>query len=417
LTIGALITVAWPAKYLSQSKILISSQEIPTDLVRPTVATLSNERIQYIEQRIMTRDNLLAIAKKFNLSMGWQGRMSGTELVDFVRDRTLIKPLEASIQSDRKQAIAFTVGFAYEQPDIAMKVANEFVTMILNEDVRSRTNFASETTKFLEQDVKRLEDQLSSINVQISERGRSSGAVVTAESNSDDAKSIAALKAQLAIKSALYSDSHPDIRALKRQIEALEKAPAIPTVSAEAPQKASGDFANPPPAGGTGADQNPQGLDTLETRRASLRTQLTTATQKLASARLGESLERGQHSERLEVIEQATIPKNPISPNRPKIFAFVLAFAIMAGGGLLVGSEVLNPAIRRSSDLWSLVDSHLIVSIPQIFSHGEVRRKKRRFIVVASGLALLILIGLTVMYFLLPPLDVLFDKSMAALFR
>src|ERR1700757_1057704 len=72
LTIGALITAAWPAKYLSQSKILISSQEIPTDLVRPTVATLSNERIQYIEQRIMTRDNLVMIAKKFNLSMGWQ---------------------------------------------------------------------------------------------------------------------------------------------------------------------------------------------------------------------------------------------------------------------------------------------------------------------------------------------------------
>ena len=33
LTIGSLVTFAWPAKYLSQGKILISSQEIPTELV------------------------------------------------------------------------------------------------------------------------------------------------------------------------------------------------------------------------------------------------------------------------------------------------------------------------------------------------------------------------------------------------
>src|SRR6476661_723331 len=77
LAIGSLVTIAWPAKYLSEGKILISSQEIPRDLVRPTVAALSNERIQYIQQRIMTRDNLLALAKKFNLSMGWEGRISG----------------------------------------------------------------------------------------------------------------------------------------------------------------------------------------------------------------------------------------------------------------------------------------------------------------------------------------------------
>src|SRR5215471_15842885 len=113
LAIGTLVTFAWPAKYLAQGRILISSQEIPTELVRPTVSTLSNERIQYIQQRIMTRDNLLGIAKKFNLSMGWQGLVSGSEIVDFIRDRTVIKPSEASLQGERKQAIAFSVGFEY----------------------------------------------------------------------------------------------------------------------------------------------------------------------------------------------------------------------------------------------------------------------------------------------------------------
>src|SRR5262249_14995592 len=144
LAIGTIVTFAWPAKYLAQGKILISSQEIPTDLVKPTVSTLSNERIQYIQQRVMTRDNLLGLAKKFNLTMGWQGLVSGSEIVDFIRDRTQIRPFEVTLQGERRQAIAFTVGFEYEQPQVATRVANELVTMILGEDVRTRTNFAAE---------------------------------------------------------------------------------------------------------------------------------------------------------------------------------------------------------------------------------------------------------------------------------
>lgn len=414
LAIGTMSTLAWPAKYLSQGKILISSQEIPTDLVRPTVATLSNERIQYIEQRIMTRDNLLAIAKKFNLSMGWQGLMSGSEIIDFIRDRTQIKPLELKLQSERKQAIAFTVGFEYEQPQIALRVASELVTMILNEDVRSRTNYASETTKFLEREVTRLESQLGLINTQINERTRSRIDGLTDASPSDDAKDIALLKAQLVLKSATLSDSHPDIQALKRKIKALEKA-ATETNSEASRKSTAGADATQKSV--DAPNLNTQGMDTLLTQRLSLRTELTNATQKLAAARLGESLERGQHSERLEIIEQPTLPNKPTSPNRPKIFAFVVAFALMAGGGLLVGSEMLNPAIRRSTDLYSMIDSNLIVTIPHISTHRETQRKRKGITLAAGSLAAVALAGLTVIYFVLPPLDILFAKVMAVLLR
>ena len=121
----------WPARYVAQGTILVQSQEIPSDLVRPTIAALANDRIQIIEQRVMTRDNLLAIAKKYQLTSGWLERVSGTEIVDFIRKRTLIKPSEQKLESRKKEAIAFTIGFEYERPDIATKVANELVTMLL----------------------------------------------------------------------------------------------------------------------------------------------------------------------------------------------------------------------------------------------------------------------------------------------
>jgi len=394
--IGAVVALAWPAKYLAEGKILVQSQEIPSDLVRPTVVSLANERIQIIEQRIMTRDNLLAIAKKFQISKNsWQSLVSGTEIVDFVKERARIRPLVLTLGSDRKQAIAFTVGFEHEQPQVAMRVANELVTMILNEDVRARTAFANETTKFLERDVQRLETQISQLDAQIAELRKG----IPFDSGFDEGRGLVALKAELLIKSANLASSHPEIRSLKRKIEALENSKNTSDTDAA--------------AGST--PTNEPGLGSLETRRNSLKLELSTATQKLSVARLGENLERGQHSERLQVLEQPTLPQKPVSPNRPKIFIIAFMAALMAGGGLAFAAEISDQSVRRSSDLYSIIDSHLIVAIPYIATRGEVRRKKRKTISGSAIVAALIIASLIALLFILPPLDIVFTKLMSTL--
>ena len=397
--IGAVVALAWPAKYLAEGKILVQSQEIPSDLVRPTVVSLANERIQIIEQRIMTRDNLLAIAKKFQISKNsWQNLISGTEIVDFVKERARIRPLVLTLGSDRKQAIAFTVGFEHEQPQVAMRVANELVTMILNEDVRARTAFANETTKFLERDVQRLETQISQLDAQIAELRKG----IPFDSGFDEGRGLVALKAELLIKSANLASSHPEIRALKQKIAALENSPSKS-------ESTDTDAA----AGST--PTNEPGLGSLETRRNSLKLELSTATQKLSVARLGENLERGQHSERLQVLEQPTLPQKPVSPNRPKIFIIAFMAALMAGGGLAFAAEISDQSVRRSSDLYSIIDSHLIVAIPYIATRGEVRRKKRKTISGSAIVAALIIASLIALLFILPPLDIVFTKLMSTL--
>ena len=161
--IGAAVTAMLPATYVSEGKMLIESQEIPSDLVQPTVSTLADERVALLQQRIMVRDKLLAIANKYQLAElaktyqffgRWQPQMSATDIVDMMRERTLITPLKNELpgRPNQRQFIAFTVSFEHERPDIARQVANELVTLILDEDVRARTSSALETTRFLERE-------------------------------------------------------------------------------------------------------------------------------------------------------------------------------------------------------------------------------------------------------------------------
>ena len=56
-----------PPTYVSSSTILIEQQEIPQDLVRSTVTSFADQRIQSITQRTMTFANLSDLIKKYDL--------------------------------------------------------------------------------------------------------------------------------------------------------------------------------------------------------------------------------------------------------------------------------------------------------------------------------------------------------------
>jgi succinoglycan biosynthesis transport protein ExoP len=59
------VVIAIPPVYQSTGTILVESQTIPTDLIPSTAASLIDERIEIIRQRVMTRENLFKIIEKY----------------------------------------------------------------------------------------------------------------------------------------------------------------------------------------------------------------------------------------------------------------------------------------------------------------------------------------------------------------
>ncbi len=383
---GSTLTAIQRPIYRAEGKILIESQEIPADLVRPTVSSAASERIQVIEQRIMTRENLLGIVNKYGLFPSQQKWMSASQLLDLMRERTEIKLIDANSASRRDNTIAFTVSFEYEAPDITMKVANEYVTLILAEDARTRTNRAAETTKFLAREVARLDGELGTSEAQIaaakqrkldSERRQLQNGATTGVVGNPLAQQLVALKADLLQKAAVYSSEHPAVKALKQRIATLEKT------IAETPA----DSASP-----VGADDIDKfGIDALEKQRETVEKSLDDATKKLTAARLGESLERDQQSERLEVIEQPTMPQKPVRPNRTKLLALTLIAAMMVGFGGVFAIESIDRTIRGSEELLGIFDSHMVVAIPYIVTRQEeVRSRKVKIWMLGSFVTILL---------------------------
>jgi uncharacterized protein involved in exopolysaccharide biosynthesis len=400
ILIGGLAAAAlWPATYLSEGKILVQSQQIPTELVRPTVTNAAQERIQVIEQRTMTRDNLLAIVDKLQLFPNKRNLMSASQLVEAMKKSSKIEPIAQPLAFNRTQTvnptIVFTVGFEYSDPQTASKVANELVTRILSEDLRDRTSRASDTTQFLSREVQRLQAENAAVEAKLAQAKLTQINPGNGNAADQPAVQLAQMKADLIAKSALYSDRHPIMQALKRQIAVMEKA------------------LNNQPAQ-THADGT---IDTLEEQLANTQKNMEAASQKLSAARLGETLERNQQSEKLEVIEQPAAPQDPIRPNRPKIAGMTVLLALAAGVGLALLVELTDHGIRRSSEIFSVVDSRLVVSIPYITTVAELNHQKRRTIRLIVASIVLVVGSLIAIYFFMPPLDLIIAKAQVGLFK
>lgn len=159
-----------PPVYQSTGTILIESQQIPQELIQSTVTSFADERIQVIQQRIMSSQQLLNIIEKFNLYADEMNSTARSEVLEDMRNRISIDLQSANLRNRRRGAsavISFSVSFEDRNPRAAQNVTNELVTLFLDENIKTRTARAEETSEFLKKEGERLGSQIAVMEEQI----------------------------------------------------------------------------------------------------------------------------------------------------------------------------------------------------------------------------------------------------------
>jgi len=172
LLLSMLLAVLLPPIYQSTATILIEEQEIPSELVKSTVTTFADQRIQMISQRIMTRSNLSEIIKKFDLYPGDRKNKTEEQILKKMRKSIDVETISADVIDPRngqptKATIAFLLSFGYESSALAQKVANELTTLFLNENIKNRTESAENTALFLSEETRRLKEKIQQIQTEL----------------------------------------------------------------------------------------------------------------------------------------------------------------------------------------------------------------------------------------------------------
>ena len=117
LLITLLLAIFLPSIFRSQATILIEQQEIPQELVRSSITSFADERIQRISQRVMTGQNLLKIIDQYDLYPERRHKDPREVLLKRMRDDIEMKTITADVIDPRnghptQATIAFSVAYS-----------------------------------------------------------------------------------------------------------------------------------------------------------------------------------------------------------------------------------------------------------------------------------------------------------------
>ncbi len=154
--LGIITAFKLPETYSTSARLLVEAPQIPDSMVSSTVQTGAAEQLAIIEQRMLTRANLIDIANRFDVFENMR-ELEPDRVIEGMRSSTRVRRSKGG----RSLATMMTIEFEARSPQIAADVVNEYVTVVLQENSRFRVSRAENTLEFFESEVNRLVDELN----------------------------------------------------------------------------------------------------------------------------------------------------------------------------------------------------------------------------------------------------------------
>lgn len=500
-TIGTFIfTSRLPDVYSSETVILVDPQKVPDTYVRSTVTGDVRNRLGTLSQQILSVTRLQKIIDSLNLYPEERKIMAREDIITRMR-----KDISVSIVSDfgaNQELQAFRISYSGKQPRLVAQVTNELASLFIEENLKAREQQATGTTEFLNNQLqetrKALEGQegklrdfklkhigempeQQSASLQIlgqlqsqlqlesealsraeqqknylqSMMATQTNAPVVDMDNSDTVKisskavdkrspsqnQVSSTRAKLAALLTRYSDEHPDVRRLKRQIEdedakqakernepapGSESQPTEPAdfvVASSQPKRPSQQprmISNPVLTSQLGVAEAEIAKHREEQQRISkslsryqarleaipVREQQITELvrdyeiakghykqllEKQMSAETATQLEIRQKGERFSVLDPAQPAERPSRPQRSLINAAGSITGLALGLLLALVTELLGMSITTPEQIVAVSGYPVLEVIPVIYTHADRVSQKRRLVLSMASAGVILL--------------------------
>lgn len=474
MLVGIALAVKLPKIYEASTLILIQPQRVPQNYVQSIVSTDPSERISTLSQQVLSRTNLEKIIQEFKMFQGQDNeKMYMEDKIENLRKR-----IHINVSRDRRGNDAFSITFRDKDRNMVTNVANALASYFIDENLRLREAQAVGTSDFLDDELETMRERLEGVeanlkqyretfmgelpeqldsNLRILDRlqeqlverqqslsearirlatlqnqialARDQQVVVTNGGTVEQQPTdLDQLKLRLESLRTRYTDRHPDIVRLVKQIEEMEakgaaasegqdesgqtagtgeatRRPAVPAVyrsqlseiNAEI-QRLTSDIAklrsdiaiyqlrveNTP--------KREQELLSLRRDYQNIQQSYDSLLERKLEAEIAVNMERKQKGEQFRVLDPARRPEKPISPNMKKLFLMIVAGSLAVGVGIVFGLEFIDNSFKRPEDVETDLKLPVLCTIPKLLNKKAILFRRLEYAsFFAFGLLSLIL--------------------------
>lgn len=496
--VGVVAFVLSPKRFRSTTTILIIPQRVSESYVHSTVSLRIEDRLATMRQQIMSRTHILSIINELKLFQGKRKKIADEELVEMVRKR-----MELQVRGND----SFVLSFTHEDGRMAMLTTSKLASYFIDENLKIREQQAVGTSDFLESQLqetkKKLEDQenivkqyrmkymgqlpqqleanIAALNRwqdqyrSISETirstedrkifyesqlnalrkippvyaqdervtGRMGEPPVALSPEQEILRELRTKKGRLAELSAKYTEIHPEIRSIKRDIGQLEKRISNFKMATDNGTSAQPPVvhANPPEIRDIAREQEAQRLvdqikssqldiATLNKRLKDIEKNIVDVQRKVESipkreqelysitrdydnlkvsynellrkkldAQVSANLEKQQKGMQFQIVDPPNLPESPIYPSR-KVFAGItlfLAFALGIGGS--IGMEFFDKKLKGKEDFKKYFDLPVLATLPILPDNIYYRKNRMNNILFMVSTTCLVLFTIVVLLY------------------
>ena len=387
-----------PEVYQASGRLLLTRQRIPDDFVRSTSLDRVPDIVDALVGEILSGDSLISVAETTNLTERMNLDGSADEVIGYLQSGITVESgvdlEDDDLRRYRRWDEMFIMAIRFEASDpvVAADVANELVSRFMSAHLERQTGQARLAVEFLRQEAERAEAELAQQRARITEfteahRGEMPSELDTKLARLDrlqqQSQSLALqisdaegrllvlqkelqseepvhetldeLRARLVEEQGIYTDEHPNVIALRRQVEALEAEsarqragagtelvlsdPAVAAVQREvevlrAQARDVEQMIGELDAAISAIPAWREELLALEQDEELLRERFNDATRKVQDAELAESLQQAQQGFQISRLDAAMAPAKPMRTR--------LKFAVLAAGAVLGVSGLIG---------------------------------------------------------------------------
>jgi len=487
--------------YTSETVILVDPQKVPEAYVKSTVTGDVRNRLGTLSQQILSATRLQKIIETLNLYPTERKTSAREDVIARMRSDITVNVVTDFGASQDLQA--FKISYSGENARLVAQVTNELASLFIEENLKAREQQATGTNEFLENQLqearKDLESQeaklknfklrhigempeqqtanlqiLGQLQAQLQFQGdalsraeqqktylqsmsdqaapvvdlddgeRNEPKVAEAKAANQSKTNVSSARARLAQMLSHYTEDHPDVRKLKKQI-ADDEARAASTVAAEAKPVVAGDSSSPATVVKKAPPQvfnhfNPvlqSQLNAIEAEIATHKEEVQRLSKSVSSygarleaipvreqemtqlvrdyeiskayysqllekqlgAETATQLEIRQKGEKFEILDPGQAAERPSRPNRVLINSAGSLGGLVLGILLAIGTEFMGMSITSPQDVTAASGLVVLEVIPVIHTQSDRRVMKRRiFLTAASAVCAVAAIGGILLY-------------------
>ena len=172
---GFFVSYAFPAKYTSQSLILVEGQKVPETMVQPVVSEDLTARVATLQQQVLSQSRLQPVVERLYPNKNTQ---EVGEMIDGIRNSMTVEPVMtdlSQIGAAKKKpgsgsaVPGFYVSYTAANAREAQQICNELTTLMVDENLKSVQAAATGTSDVLNKGIEDAKAQLDNLDAQLAE--------------------------------------------------------------------------------------------------------------------------------------------------------------------------------------------------------------------------------------------------------